>query len=98
MRARAKSYKDYGFQRNEEKYIKYLARQSNYEQWLLLYDAAYAVGSSLANDIVYSIVNGVSYDEILKIHYIPVGRTDFYGYCRATLAAFRDKMREYGAL
>ena len=38
MRTSAKSYRDYGFQHNEEKYIKYLARQPNYEQRLLLYD------------------------------------------------------------
>lgn len=98
MRTSAKSYRDYGFQHNEEKYIKYLARQPNYEQRLLLYDAAYAAEPTLADDIVYSIVSGVSYDEILKIHYIPVKRTVFYGYCRSTLALFRDRMREYGVL
>lgn len=98
MRTRDKTYADYGFQRNEEKYIKYLARQPSYEQRLLLYDAAYSVESTLADDIVYSIVTGVSYDDIQKIHYIPAGRSTFYGDCRATLALFRDKMREYGAL
>lgn len=47
MRTRDKTYADYGFQRNEEKYIKYLARQPSYEQRLLLYDAAYSVESTI---------------------------------------------------
>lgn len=98
MRMRDKSYRDYGFKHGEEKYIKYLAREPNYEQRLLLFDSAYSANQSIAEDIIFSIVNGVSYDDIQKIHYIPAGRSSFYGDCRATLALFRDKMREYGAL
>ncbi len=98
MKTRNKTYADYGFQQNEEKYIRFLARQPDYERRLLLYDAAYSVEPSLADDIVYSIVGGVSYEEIQKIRYIPVCRTDFHGRCRAVLASFRDRLREYGAL
>lgn len=98
MRARNRTYKDYGFQHGEEKHIRRIAQEQNYEQRLLLYDSAYSVDSSLADDIVYSIVGGVSYEEIQKIRYIPICRTDFHARCRATLASFRDKMKEYGAL
>lgn len=98
MRTRDKTYADYGFQRNEEKYIKYLARQPSYEQRLLLFDSAYSANQDIAEDIIFSIVSGTSYDEIMKIHYIPVTRVDFYGYSRKTLAIYRDKLREYGAI
>lgn len=98
MRMRDKSYRDYGFKHGEEKYIKYLAREPNYEQRLLLHDSAYEANLAIAEDIIFSIVNGVSYDEIMKIHYIPATRIDFYGYCRKTLALFRDKIIEYGVI
>ena len=98
MRTRDKTYADYGFQRNEEKYIKYLARQPSYEQRLLLFDSAYSANQAIAEDIIFSIVSGTSYDEIMKILYIPVTRVDFYGYSRKTLAIYRDKLREYGAI
>lgn len=75
-----------------------LAREPNYEQRLLLYDSAYEVDTAIANDIIYSIVHGISYDDIRKIRYIPVEKSAFYGKCKMTLARFRDKMRIYGAL
>lgn len=98
MRMRDKSYRDYGFKHGEEKYVKYLAREPNYEQRLLLFDSAYSANQAIAEDIIFSIVSGTSYDEIMKIHYIPVTRVDFYGYSRKTLAIYRDKLREYGAI
>ena len=98
MRLRDKTYRDYGFRHGEEKYIKQLAMQPGYEQRLLLYDSAYEANNALADDVIYSIISGVSYDEIIKIKYIPATRADFYGYCRATLALFREKIREYGAI
>lgn len=98
MRARNRTYKDYGFQHGEEKYVKYLAREPNYEQRLLLYDAAYEADASIADDMVYSIVRGISYENLTEVHYIPINKGDFYSKCKITLALFRDRMKEYGAL
>lgn len=78
--------------------IKRLAREPNYELRLLLYDSAYEVDAAIANDIIYSIVHGISYDDIRKIRYIPVGKSAFYDKRKMTLAQFWDRMRIYGAL
>ena len=78
--------------------IRCLAREPNYEQRLLLYDSAYEVDATIANDIIYSIVHGISYDDIRKIRYIPVGKSAFYDKRKMALAQFRDRMRIYGAL
>lgn len=73
--------------------MKSVARENEYEIRLVLHDAAYKANKYIAEDIVYSIVYGISYDEISKVHYIPIKRTDFYGYCRKCLAIFRDELR-----
>ena len=86
------------FQHSTDESIKRLAREPNYEQRLLLYDSAYEVDAAIANDIIYSIVHGISYDNIRKIRYIPAERNAFYDKCKMTLARFRDRMRIYGAL
>lgn len=94
MRTKDKGYSQYGFERGEEKYYKFLAREHDYEKRMILHRAAFEANDSISEDIIFSIVGGVSYDEISKIHYIPISRTDFYGYCRKTLAIFRDKLNE----
>lgn len=85
-------------QHSEDESIKRLARELNYEQRLLLYDSAYEVDAAIANDIIYAIVHGVSYDDIRKIRCIPISRNDFYDKCKRTLALFRDRLQIYGAL
>ena len=77
--------------------IRRLARELNYER-LLLYEAAFETDASLADDVIFSIVKGLSYEDIRKIHYIPATRTDFSERFKRTLERFRDKLRIYGAL
>ena len=83
---------------SEDESIQRLARELNYEQRLLLYDSAYEVDAAIADDVIFSIVHDVSYDDIRKIRYIPAGRSAFYDKRKMTLARFRDRMRIYGAL
>ena len=78
--------------------IRRLARELNYEQRLVLYEAAFETDDSLADDVIFSIVEGVSYDDIRNVRYIPATRTDFSERCKRTLERFRDKLRIYGAL
>ncbi len=75
-----------------------LARESNYEQRLLLYESAFEACVSTADDVIFSIVKGLSYDDIRKIRYIPASRTRFSEQCSQTLERLRDKLRIYGAL
>lgn len=98
IRTKDKGYREYGFAHGEDKYYKFLAREHDYTKRMILHRAAYEANPSISEDVIFSIVSGVSYDEITKIHYIPISKSDFYGYCRKTLAIFRDRLKEEEAL
>lgn len=95
MRTRNKSYSDYGFEKNEEKKLKEYCRQSDFNDHKLLLDTAISVNPFIASDIYYSLVRGISYDDLLKVRYIPLPKSDFYGYQRKCLSMFRNMLLFY---
>ena len=96
MKTREKSYSDYGFEMNEVKQLKNYCRSMDFNEHKTLLDSAISANPCIAADLYYSIVSGVSYDEITKIKYIPLPKTDFYGYQRRCLTTFRNFLRMYG--
>ena len=90
MRTRDRGYEDYGIRDGEERRLMDEARQLGHRKELR--DAAYQANPGIAEDIIYSIINGLSFDRLSQIRDIPAKKDDFYAYRRKTLAIFRDKL------
>lgn len=63
---------------------------------VLILHAAEDANPSIANELFYSLVNGLSYDRMMKCKYIPLKRDDFYAYQRKCLATFRNFLLMHG--
>lgn len=61
-----------------------------------LIDSAEIANKTIANDLFYSITEGLSYDDICKVKYLPYSKTDFYAYQRKCLEQFRAFLLMYG--
>ena len=56
----------------------------------MLCEAAISINAEIADDIVYSLVNGISYEKINTIKTIPINRVAFYKYQMATVAKCKE--------
>lgn len=90
MRIREKGYKDYGFEAGEEKKLIQYCRSCEFDRNQELLISAISANADLANDIYYSIVNDLSFEDLSKIKYISANKNDFYAYRRKTLANMRN--------
>lgn len=96
MKIREMGYRDYGFDNGEEKRLKAYCRSSEFSEHKSLLDSAISSCPCIAPDLYYSIVGGVSYDDLIKIKCIPLPKADFYGYQRKCLSIFRNFLLFYG--
>lgn len=96
MRKREMGYQDYGFAPGEEEQLKEYCRKSDFTEHDILLQAAITSNPALAADLYYSLVNGLSFDRISNIKYIPIPKADFYGYQRNCLAIFMNLLVMYG--
>lgn len=85
MKTRFTGYDDYGFLPGEEKAIKEACRKINVEPRVLISMAAFRANPGIAEDITFSIINGVSYEKICIIRNVPISKVDFYAYRRKCL-------------
>ena len=92
MKTREKGYKDYGFDSDEAKKLKAFCRRPDFAEHKLLIDSAVSANPAIASDLYYSLVNGISYDSLLKIKFIPLPQVDFYGYQRKCISIFRNNL------
>lgn len=90
MKTREKSYSDYGFNKDEVKKLKEYCKSTQFEEHVELLQSAIKSNKGIASELYYSIVRGVSYDELIKIRHIPLSKTDFYGYQRKCLSLFKQ--------
>lgn len=90
MRTREKGYRDYGFKSGEEKHLIQYCRSSEFDRSQELLMSSISANVALANDIYYSIVNDVSFEDLNKVKYIPASKNDFYAYRRKALANMRN--------
>lgn len=96
---REMGYKDYGFDNeNEAKKIMEYCRGPDFIYRKELIESAERANKSIADDIYYSIMKDLSYDDISVKTIIPYSKTDFYAYRRKCLFFFRDMMRWYGKI
>ena len=90
MRIRETGYKDYGFDLGEERGLKSYCRSPDFTDHDTLIQAAISANPSIAADLYYSLVRGLSFDRLNDVRYIPIPKVDFYGYQRNCLAIFRN--------
>ena len=90
MRTREKSYQQYGFAPGEENDLKNYCRSTDFTDHDTLIQAAISANPSIAADLYYSLVRGLSFDRLNDVRYIPIPKVDFYGYQRNCLAIFRN--------
>ena len=96
MRTREKGFADYGFSPGEEMKLKKWCRKPDFEETTLLLECAKKENAEIFFDIYFSIVRGVSYEDMGKKTYQYIGKGDFYGHQRHTLAIFREALIECG--
>lgn len=91
MKTRETSYLDYGMDKDEVKQLKEYCKSAQFVEHDKLLQSAITSNKSIAAELYYSIVRGISYEELIKIKNIPLPKTDFYGYQRKCLAIFKEK-------
>lgn len=94
MRTRNKGYSHYGFEPGEEKSLKELCRRNDFKTYMMIHMAAYKAHPGIADDLAYSLINGLSYDKIEFIKTTPISKVDFYGYQRECLYFFKKMLEQ----
>ena len=94
MSVREKSYEDYGVTPDEINLAIKFSRIKQIDNSKTVIETAYDVKAEIATDIYYSIIKGLSYDELSKKNYIPIPRGDFYAYRRKTIAMIALNLRD----
>lgn len=85
MRTRDKGYDDYGLTKERVAELKALCKTKDAQIMQLLHLAAYAANPSLAEDLVYSLAEGASYEHLWYIRNVYIPKADFYGHRRKTI-------------
>lgn len=90
MKIRNAGYSNYGISNEEAISLKEFCKAPQFCEHELLIDCAKKANEQIASELYYSLVRGIGYDDLSKIRYIPLPKTDFYGYRRKCLALFRS--------
>lgn len=90
MKLHEMGYEEYGFEPGEEKAILDLCKKHDPETRMILHHAAYSTNEDIAEEMIVSLTLGLSWEDIMLIHYIPMSKNMFYAYRRKCMAAFRD--------
>lgn len=88
MRTRVAGYRDYGLKPEEAREIKKYCASSDFNEHQLLFTSAMSTNKELAADLYYSILKGLSYEDLDRICYMPIPKGDFYGYQRKVIGRF----------
>ena len=87
MRTREEKY---GIGKDEAESLRKYCQSASIEEQAIILRYSYESNKQIYPDIFYSLVNGLSYDKLMKARYIPMNRNDFYGYQRKCLTMFRE--------
>lgn len=96
MRTRHKRLSDYGIPGGEISGLYNLCRNLDDHEKLLLHAVVMdSCPPGIVEYIFKSLIDGSSYDQLERSgEWVPIGRDDFYGYRRKTLAAFYWKQKK----
>ena len=92
MRTREKSYKDYGMDEKEVRYVKEFCRNANEEEKMIIKYALSEIQPYIAPFVYYSLVDNMSYEELCGKDYIYIGKGDFYGHRRQGMGCIKRWM------
>ena len=96
MRTRNMKFCDYDFREGEAKeLLKYCQRPDFAEDFLLL-ECAKKSNPVIGGDLYFSLIRGLSWEQLSKRTWQQYSKVDFYGYRRKTLGLFRAALIECG--
>ena len=96
MRVRQCCYNDYGFVPGEETQLLKFCRRTDFAEEFLLLECAKKSNPAICADIYYSLVKGLSWEQLDKRTTQLYSKPDFYGYRRKTFGLFRAALFECG--
>ncbi len=88
MRIRDRTWSDYGITRERLRKLKNYCRCAI--DTSLIEEAARRANASIEKELVTCLTQGISYSKLTIDGYVPIGRKDFYGYKKYTLAILND--------
>lgn len=94
MRTRERSYFDYGFKEGEEKQLQEFCRRSDFSEDSLLLECAKKSNPVIGGDLYFSLIRGLSWEQMDKRTCQMYSKGDFYAYRRKTLGLFRVALIE----
>lgn len=92
MRRREMSYEDYGMTKSEARYVKNFCINSNDEEKLLIKNALSDLNPYISPHIYFSLIDGLSYDDLAMNKSIYISKVDFYGHRRKGIADIKKWM------
>lgn len=96
MRTRRTYYEHYGIDKDEVKYLKTYCCNLNETDLEILQQVSAIPNDFFAEKVYRSLTERLSFEDLDKEEYMPVGKEDFYGYQRLCLAWFRKIMFWFG--
>lgn len=96
MRKRKMSYKNYGMDEAEVRYIKDFCRNANEDEKKIIKNALSELQPYISPYVYCSLVDNISYDIMSAKNYIYMGKGDFYGHRRQGMAAIKRCMKDVG--
>ena len=96
MRTRERSYFDYGFKEGEERQLQEFCRRPDFAEDFLLLECAKKANADIGGDLYFSLIRGLSWEQLDKRTWQQYSKVDFYGYRRKALGLFRAALIECG--
>lgn len=95
MRTRKMKMIDYGMTDEQKKCALSEIRSASKEKMVTLLNICIeAVPIGIEIYVYMNLANGWSYDELNRIKYVPIGKDDFYGYCRRVIAMYYSQLHD----
>ena len=96
VRTRERSYFDYGFKEGEERQLQEFCRRPDFAEDFLLLECAKKANTNIGGDLYFSLIRGLSWEQMDKRTCQQYSKGDFYGYRRKALGLFREALIECG--
>lgn len=92
MKTRDMGYDDYGLLNGDEKQVsEWAKRLHSTTERQEIYNIALDVKACIADELVYSLMHGISYDNLFKISNITYSKNVFYGYRRQFISRLHQR-------
>ena len=96
MRVRKCGYSDYGFKPGEERQLQEFCRRPDFAEDFLLLECSKKSNPVIGGDLYFSLIRGLSWEQLDKRTCQQYSKVDFYAYRRKTLGLFRAALIECG--